>query len=96
MATRIKQQIVIVQLDDLHSAFVNWVAFHQFENMIVARKTFVRFLDGATLPDNPLGFLGQCELSAEQARKMNLLLSPHYRTIIRAYYAKYPDGRKYP
>lgn len=95
MATRIKQQIVIVSLDDLHSAFVNWVAFHQFENMVEARWTFARFLDGAPLPVT-LGFLGQCELSAEQARKMNLLLSPHYRTIIRAYYAKYQDGRKKP
>lgn len=80
--------IVRVAMDDLHSAFVTWVDYeqHQGKDLAENRLTFQRFMDDALLPSY-FGYLGSWGLTEEQARRMNLLLGPHSRTAIAAYYA---------
>lgn len=80
--------MVEVSLDDLHSAFVAWIQYHQNPSKDIARerREFARFLDGAPLP-TILGFTGTWELTEGQARRMHMLLGPHAHTIIKAYYA---------
>lgn len=83
-----------VKMDDLHSAWMAWRSHHArygfVPNSTDTRKGFSRFLHGAPLPVY-FGAIGHWELTTAQADRMRLLLTPHARTIIKAYEATSHD-----
>jgi hypothetical protein len=78
---------MLVKAGDLIKAFGKWWGHYPHLSHLEAHSSFSKYLD-APVPNMYLThWHGVWELTEEQARRMEMLLSPHAHTIIKAYEA---------
>lgn len=78
---------MLVDVDDIYRAVDVWMDYHHYETILEARRDFCAYLGTPPLP-TVMAIAGWWVLTNEQERRMRLLLGPHARTVIKAYYAR--------
>lgn len=78
---------IMVDVDDIYRASDVWMSYHHYDTITEARRDFDAYLGGPALP-SVMAVAGWWMLTNEQEHRMRLLLGPHAKTVIKAYYAK--------